>query len=171
MTERFQKVSQRTKEKLSASRNFASEKIGRLASRLTFNQSSVEVADYDDNNPEKYTQDLNFATYELNLREAHYLRQKDIREYYKDKSLHTAKLIGSTAMTMPGLNVIRESVKDSRNSRKRLKEGRKKYKERNGTFTSNLSKRYAQNIKRFDENKISLQHRKDRLTGHLGIEN
>lgn len=166
MTEKPKKVSQIAKEKLSSSRKFASEKIGRLASNLTFDRRSVEIADYDDTNHEKYTQDLNFATYELNLRDTHYQQQKEVREYYRDKTAYIAKRLGSTAMHMPGLNVIRESVKDSRKSRQRLKEERKKYKERNGTFTSNLNERLVQNRKRFDVSKSDLRHRKAHLASN-----
>jgi hypothetical protein len=109
-----------------------SKKMARTILNITFDKSSVEVADYDDTNPEKYEQDSAFATYEPNLRET----------YYREKTTR-AKELGSMAMVFTGIDLVANIWSDKMDSRSRLKSKRQSYITRNGTIKSHMRDRYV----------------------------
>lgn len=156
----------RSKEKLVEMRKRASEKVGRLVANLTFDKSTIEIADYDDENPEKYEQDFNFATYESNLRESHYQDQKETREYYKDKLIYRARRLGAYAMFVPGYSQAAGIVKDIRFERQLQKKRRQGYKQEHGTLISKAKDQWSAGKARLnalDEQKAQLDARKSNL--------
>ena len=150
MTEQAPKRSEYM-EKLAELRKRASEKIGRYISNKTFNESILDVADYDEDNPDKYTQDMYFATYEDNLRESHYQDEKETREYYKDKSIYLARKLGAYAMFVPGANHITSAANSFKIERQLSKKRREGYKREHGTFVSNTKKQWATAKGRLDK--------------------
>jgi hypothetical protein len=140
------------RENLTINRKKISAEMGRVIADITFDKSSITVAEYDDSDPEKFDQDNSFATYEPNLRESHHIEQKETYDYYKRLSKFQLQRLGSIAMMVPGISAIGESVIDSRESRRRQKSRRKAYLERNGTFKSNLRNKYIAHAQQYNQN-------------------
>lgn len=140
----IEKVTASTKETVTEYRKKISKKMARYIADITFDKSSVARDEYDEDNPDKFAQDLAFATYEPNLRESHYNDQQ--------RKLHTLrKKVGSYVMMTPGFGLIKEHIDDAKLSRRRVKDQQKKYTERNGTFKSHLREKYIAHVQEFSE--------------------
>lgn len=151
----------KAKERLNDFRKRVSEKMGRAVADVTFDKSSVDIAEYDEYNPDKLFQDTAFATYEQNLRENHYREQREEHEYYLDRAKLISKKMGAAALMVPGIDLIGKKL-NSRKVNKQLQTKRRQaYKQRNGTLKSNLRKQYIDYHDKFDKSTASLkEHRK-----------
>lgn len=158
----FEQKSAERQEHMQELRRKASEKIGRLASWATFDKDSVKIDDFDEDNPDKREQDFAFATYETNLRESHYQDQKETREYYKDKSINTARQLGAYAMFVPGtpqlVGMYNSTILDMKSQKAR----RLAYKQEHGTFVSNTKEQWVNGQERLDSLKAQKSLLNDR---------
>lgn len=142
-------LSSRVKERISQTRGIISEKMGRYISSQTYDSklTQVNLEDFDDN-PQKYDQDVAFESYAPNLQESHYMKEREVRDYYKDKAVYNIRRMGAYAMYLPGMNYIEGLYVDMKHERELQKNRRKEYKLEHGTFSSNMKKQWLSTSKR-----------------------
>ena len=136
MTINFEQHPSKQKEKIQEFRKRASEKIVRFMSYVTFDTNTIHIADIEDVEPEKYEQDVAFASYEPNLRESHYQAEKETREYHKQKMINTARLMGAYISMLPGMGYVEGVYQDARFEANRAKRMKALYKQEHGTIAS-----------------------------------
>jgi len=146
-------------------RKAISAEMGRVIADITFDKSSVSIADYDPNTPpDKFIQDLAFSTYEPNLRATHLREVREKQDYYTHLSTYHSRRLGSIAMMVPGMSFIRESISDNRLSHSRQRDRRAAYKQHNGTFKSHLRDKYVAHKEKFSEERQALDDEKAQLS-------
>lgn len=136
-------------------RRNVSKKMGRFLADISFDKSSINVNDEDrDDNPDKFAQDENFATYEPNLRHTHHqemLYEHGDRVIKHRERVYKAKRLGSLVMTMPGLHAVGEAIGDHKRSQSRLKQDRTEFIKRNGTMKSRMRDRYIKHKRKYPD--------------------
>ena|GEM_PF-2888666 len=158
-------IRERSHDKMVEWRKTISAEMGRVIADITFDKSSVSIADYDPTTPpDKFIQDLAFSTYEPNLRATHLREVHEKQDYYTHLSKYHAKRLGSIAMMVPGMGFIGESISDARLSHSRQHDRRAAYKQRNGTFKSNLRDKYVAHKVQFSQEREALDDKKAQLS-------
>jgi hypothetical protein len=158
-------IRERSHDKIVEWRKTISAEMGRVIADITFDKSSIAIDDYDPNTPpDKFIQDLAFSTYEPNLRATHLREVREKQAYYTHLSMYHTKRLGSIAMMVPGMSFIGESIGDARLSHSRQRDRRTAYKQRNGTFKSNLRDKYVAHKEQFSEERRVLDEEKSNLS-------